>query len=825
MDFTDMIAALSRRDTVQSAPRVQHDSSLIPQELYDVLESGVTPSEKFSQTSQQYLKVLKGLSSFKDIDQDIYWYLWKLLLYLEQYQGIVECRKYSLSGKRLQRASIRKGEYVIYVPGLEEDRPSIRARDWVDITSVNGTAQTAAEIKFVGANYISVLVDNRFALKYSTEQLYDIAFRWSDWESNNLNFALDKVKKFNLMRMVFPIGGKYNNAKHEKLTWVNKNIEENPEQQQAILNILAKTSQPDPYILFGPPGTGKTSTLIEAILQIHKRNSSTRILICTPSNSAADEIALKLLRHSPDLIGESALYRLYSASRNIDDVHESIKSASNLASDEAIFLPKDVFVTKKIVIVTLATAIRVYNYSLKEDHFGYLFIDEAGQATEPQTLIPLLTMCGYHVEMNGKPRGQVVIAGDPQQLGPSCQSRLSAPILSVSMLERLMSWGPYQRSEATGYDPNYVTKLVRNYRCHPAILHVPNKLFYDGELVPCGGAHTKRASNWFYLPRKKFPVMFHAVKGDEHRERYSPSVYNPYEVRVIVDYVKKLIGSNLGGRLIKEEEVGIVTPYRLQKAKIVEALEKTGLTNIAVGTVEIFQGQERDVIIISTVRSVLYRWAGGKIHIGFLSNPKRFNVAVTRAKALLIVIGNPLILQHDECWREFMQYCLDNNAWCGPKHLLEKYVSHREIAKLLGRRHEARPRWDPNANLPVVEDPTSAKNYKAVDEERGVRRRRLPVGWTETGSDCSGDTLRNMEDFEYWPEEYSDQSRGDSGDEESEEGGDDEEIMEFCDSSDSKTGSLREEQKEKEEDGLFKKLRRRMEELEISSSSSTNSAN
>ncbi|XP_063988687.1 putative helicase mov-10-B.1 isoform X2 [Diachasmimorpha longicaudata] len=770
------------------------------------------------------MKILQGLSSFKHIDEDIYWYLWKLMLYLEQYQGIVECRNYALSRKKIQMSSVRSGEFLISVPGLSEDRPSLRPKDQVHVTRVDDTSLFIGDIQFVGEQYIAVSFDNcEFAATYHPERLYDIKFCWSQWENAYQHFVLDKIKEFNLMRVVFPIGGKVNNASYEKITWINKAIEGNAQQQQAIRNILHKTSQPDPYILFGPPGTGKTSTLIEAILQIQKRSSSTRILICTPSNSAADEIALKLQRHCPDIISENALFRMYSASKKSDDVHELIKGSSNMSSDEAVFLSKELFMRKKIVIVTLATAARIDKYGLKEDHFGYLFIDEAGQATELQTLIPLLTLCGGKPEFNGKLCGQVVIAGDPQQLGPCCDSKLAEPILSRSMLERLMSWGPYRRSESTGYDPIYVTKLVQNFRCHPAILHIPNKLFYDGELIPCGGDHTLRALDWFYLPKKKFPVMFHAVKGEEQRETYSPSVYNPLEVKVIVDYVKKLIGANLGGQIIKEEEVGIVTPYKLQKQKLMQALAKAGFKNISVGTVEIFQGQERDVIIISTVRSVLYRRRTGKIHIGFLSNPKRFNVAVTRAKSLLIVVGNPEILQHDECWKEFMQYCLDNVSWCGPRHLLDKFVSSTEIAKLLGKKHVTIPRWDPNSNLPVVEDLKSANDYKAGDEETTVRRRRLPVDCTqdnEIESDSSEDGS-SVEEVNDWPEHDSGESSDYYENDEPATDGEDE----FHDSSTGESlNREEEEEEEEEEDGLLRKLRKRMEELEISSSSN-NSTN
>lgn len=99
------------------------------------------------------------------------------------------------------------------------------------------------------------------------------------------------------------------------------------------------------------------------------------------------------------------------------------------------------------------------------------------------------------------------------------------------------------------------------------------------------------------------------------------SVFNSEEVSLVISYVKDLLRSKLGGRLVTQNEIGIVTPYRLQRQKIHEKLQKNGWPDVAVGTVETFQGQERDVIIMSTVRSVLYQH-NGRFHIGFLSNPK-----------------------------------------------------------------------------------------------------------------------------------------------------------------------------------------------------------
>lgn len=103
---------------------------------------------------------------------------------------------------------------------------------------------------------------------------------------------------------------------------------------------------------------------------------------------------------------------------------------------------------------------------------------------------------------------------------------MTLQMTGCSMLERLMNWKLYKKDHNNKFNPSYVTKLVRNYRSHPAILHVPNKLFYESELIAIGGAHTDRAVDWKKLPKPKFPVIFHAVNGKEGREPRSPRSAN-----------------------------------------------------------------------------------------------------------------------------------------------------------------------------------------------------------------------------------------------------------------------------------------------------------
>lgn len=147
--------------------------------------------------------------------------------------------------------------------------------------------------------------------------------------------------------------------------------------------------------------------------------------------------------------------------------------------------------------------------------------------------------------------------------------------------------------------------LVRNYRCHPKLLDVPNRLFYDGKLLPFADIPTVSSLlDWEHLPAK-MPLLFHGVIGKDVQEESSPSWFNVEEAVQVVKYVGLLLG-NRGRIRVTEADIGIISPYHKQVQKIKQALKKLPSANsdaITVGSTEQFQGQERRIIIISTVRS------------------------------------------------------------------------------------------------------------------------------------------------------------------------------------------------------------------------------
>ncbi|XP_070557357.1 uncharacterized protein [Ptychodera flava] len=318
----------------------------------------------------------------------------------------------------------------------------------------------------------------------------------------------------------------------------------------------------------------------------------------------------------------------------------------------------------RIVVSTCASAGMLYQLGLKSGHFTHVFVDEAGQATEPECLIAVGLVAGED--------GQIVLAGDPRQLGPVLTSKVAIKYgLNVSFLERLTSRPPYCRDEAKykahgNYNPYLISKLVDNYRSHPALLKLPSQIFYHDELLAKADVKIREClCTLDLLPNKDaFPILFHGIRGEDMREGNSPSWFNPVEAVQVMKYLSAMM--NNGVHKLEWSDVCVITPYRKQVEKIRLLKDSLGMGDIKVGSVEEFQGQERLVVIISTVRSSENLLGLDTRHnIGFLSNPKRFNVAITRAKALLIIIGNPHVLVQDYYWLQLLRYCVRNNAYTG----------------------------------------------------------------------------------------------------------------------------------------------------------------
>lgn len=295
------------------------------------------------------------------------------------------------------------------------------------------------------------------------------------------------------------------------LSWVNPNL--NSEQQSAVCRILSGESRPLPYVIYGPPGTGKTMTLVECILQIFLLRPNSRIMIATPSNSSADLITERLFLSGKVELGD--MVRLNAFQRGLDSIPSAVQPFCQANTDvEAL----GNIVRHRIIVSTCGTAGALYKLGLKNGHFTHCFLDEAGHMTEPETLIPI----GL-VALN---EAQIVLAGDPKQLGPVLQSNFAKLYgLEVSLLERLCARPLYERDvekfkDHGGYDPLLVTKLVKNYRSHDSIIAIPSLLFYDDELEPMA-EETKKGLflGKTMLPNPQVPIIFHGVKGKDRKRR------------------------------------------------------------------------------------------------------------------------------------------------------------------------------------------------------------------------------------------------------------------------------------------------------------------
>lgn len=464
-----------------------------------------------------------------------------------------------------------------------------------------------------------------------------------------------------------------------KLEWFNKSL--NFYQKEAVRNVLQGEARPLPYIIFGPPGTGKTITVIEIILQILRLMPHSRILVATPSNSAANLIATRLIQTQilqPGDMVRLCAYRCvveesipvelvpYSATVSIAK-EDTTWAPQTMSNGLTLGITSSVIGRHRITIGTCMTLSGLYHSNFPAGHFTHFIIDEAGQCLEPEIMIPL--------SMIDKANGQIVLAGDPMQLNPVVLSEAKNFGLDLSYLERVINRFPYMKDIrgfplSKGYDPRLVTKLIYNYRSLPQILTVPNKLFYDSELQAIKSSTNSDEAKFLSRIKDILPctkgselpaVVFHGVSGINYQTEDSPSWFNPDEAAQVFMYINDLY--RLG---ISASDIGIISPYLKQVKHIRFLLEQAEFEVPKIGTVEEFQGQECSIIIISTVRSTgAYISKDLQHSLGFVRDSKRFNVALTRAQSLLIVVGNPNLLVKDNNWKALVEFCIKNGFYRG----------------------------------------------------------------------------------------------------------------------------------------------------------------
>lgn len=709
---------------VNGKPITKIEQYPVPQELKELIRRNFEFSPGMTAEQTQRLGEIKSkyklplekskkmepespTTEFTAVKVDNYQSFFRDLLHIEEHEQKLRMSKYNMTGVTVKMVDTGKElRCLLEVPGLAEKRPSVLKQDvvylrWQEQPSV----QYSALVHEVRSSFIVIGgFNNNFAERLLLAEnagkpyVLDVRFTFSRYPFFVQHRALDLaaiVQKdtLDVTSILFPKPeecGKWpdlvtRNALKE-IKFFNPSVDENAEQKQAVYSILQGKSLPAPYILFGPPGTGKTVTLVESILQVKENFPESRILVCAQCNSACDYIAAKLKESKQ--CGPGDIVRLNSSSR-ADDVPKEILSISRTCPQNQIPQLRKY----QIVVCTLVSAGRFIESSsetLKKGYFRqnqtftHVFIDEAGQASESESLVAITGLLKKPYPRRAQ--GLLVLAGDPKQLGPVCNGIKSKTFgLGVSLLERLITNVPiYGRKENGKYDSKFVTQLVRNFRSHEAILEISNELFYKGDLVPQGVN-----DDLCHLPiiensKTGFPVVFHGVFGEEKREGKSPSIFNMMEVSVVLYYINKLVRSN-NKVLVKPEDIGVIAPYARQVYKLRrEFKRRSDLSKIEVGTTETFQGREKRVIIVTTVRSQTNMMDyDKKFRLGFLKEPKRFNVIMTRAQSKLIIVGNPTILGQDPHWRTVIEKAVKQNSYTGcPLKLRDQNWENSLLSKL-----------------------------------------------------------------------------------------------------------------------------------------------
>jgi superfamily I DNA and/or RNA helicase len=435
-----------------------------------------------------------------------------------------------------------------------------------------------------------------------------------------------------------------------------------------------------PFLISGPPGTGKTKTIIETILQLLSQSSpltsDIHILACAPSPSAADTIALRLIKH----LKPGQMFRLNDITRTFAEVPDALMLYCHSTDTFFSLPPWEKLMMAQVVVTDCMSSFELIKArctnrdisavqdfyrpifphqegsDLKHWHWTHLFIDEAAQAREPESLIPLLVVAP-ETRPNASIPPKLILAGDSNQLGPKIVSLVARRYgLDISLFERLLKRSVYadhpnarqniwKRVEGMWYRPAFVN-LIRNYRSHSGILMMPSAMFYNSTLLP-EARNTTSLTSWNYLTNEKIPVLFVPCADEEMWIPDTAGWYNSNEIKITVTLIQHLLNKeNTSGTQVKAAEVAVITPFREHVIRMRKALRKQGLGSVSVGTVENYQGGEMRVTILNCVRSTarFLDWDKQKGR-GIVNQRQRFNVAITRAKELLIIIGNPSVLQ------------------------------------------------------------------------------------------------------------------------------------------------------------------------------------
>jgi len=551
---------------------------------------------------------------------------------------------------------------------------SLFSNNHQDVNPINGT--------------IKIINQNKLRLSLTIDELPDwcddgklgINLLFDETSYKEMDIALDKVINSNNNRLAhlrdvmyqikLPEFEKINESiKHERL---------NDSQNKAVNTILTAK---DIAIIHGPPGTGKTTTLVQAIKQTLKHEK--QVLVCSPSNTAVDLLTEKLYAEginvlrlgNPARISDEVMMNTLDAKINAHPSHKDLKNYRKTADEyfrmaskykrtfgreereqrqllyqEARKILQDAKVLEDYIIdeqfdkaqVIACTPVVSSNRMMRDRIFSTVFIDEAAQALEPMCWIPISRS------------NRVIFAGDHFQLPPTVKSKTAEEKgLKETLFEKCMNI------------ENISVMLNMQYRMNEKIMQFSNEQFYGGNLIAHETVKDSLLSHDITETNLDTAFDFIDTAGCGYDEIINPeslSTANPEEAMLLLKHIKNLLEQYYSKRIYEDIKIGIISPYKEQVQYITNKIDeddffKTYRSQIAIKTVDGFQGQERDVIYISLVRS------NENGEIGFLNDTRRMNVALTRAKKKLVVIGNSATLSNNKFYEAFLDYAEKMNAY------------------------------------------------------------------------------------------------------------------------------------------------------------------
>ena len=429
----------------------------------------------------------------------------------------------------------------------------------------------------------------------------------------------------------------------------------NASQEKAVNEVLwAK----DVAVVHGPPGTGKTTTLVEAIFETLRRES--QVLVCAQSNMAVDWISEKLVDRginvlrigNPTRVNDKmlsftyerrfeahpdypqlwsirkAIRELRQQRKHADSWHQKMDRLKSRATELELRIRSSLFGEARVIASTLTGAA---NRVLEGEKYSTLFIDEAAQALEAACWIAI------------RKAGRVILAGDHCQLPPTVKSIMALKGgLGKTLMERIVE-----------NKPETVTLLKMQYRMNEQIMKFSSEWFYHGMVESAPTVSHRGILDY------DTPMMWIDTAECDGKEEFVGENFgriNRAEAELTLQTLQQYL-EKIGKQRILEEsiDVGIISPYRAQVQLLRKELRKREFFRpyrhlLTVNTVDGFQGQERDIILISLVRSN----DGGDI--GFLRDLRRMNVAITRARMKLIILGSSETMTSHPFYKKLYEY-------------------------------------------------------------------------------------------------------------------------------------------------------------------------